>query len=95
MAQAAAFTLLNPHVYLDTVLLVGGMGAQQPEALQSWFMAGGSAASLGWFTLLGYGARWLAPWFARPRAWQVLDGLIGVTMFLLSALLVRHALLGS
>jgi L-lysine exporter family protein LysE/ArgO len=95
MAQAAAFTLLNPHVYLDTVLLVGGMGAQQPESLQGWFMAGGSAASLGWFTLLGYGARWLAPWFARPRAWQVLDGLIGVTMFLLSALLVRHALLGS
>jgi L-lysine exporter family protein LysE/ArgO len=95
MAQAAAFTLLNPHVYLDTVLLVGGMGAQQPDALQEWFMAGGSAASLGWFTLLGYGAQWLAPWFARPRAWQVLDGLIGVTMFALSALLVRHALLGS
>jgi L-lysine exporter family protein LysE/ArgO len=95
MAQAAAFTLLNPHVYLDTVLLVGGIGAQQPESLQGWFMAGGSAASLGWFTLLGYGARWLAPWFARPRAWQVLDGLIAVTMFVLSALLVRHALLGS
>ena len=44
--------------------------------------------------LLGFGAHWLAPWFARPKAWQVLDGLIGVTMFVLSALLVRHALLG-
>ena len=94
MAQAAAFTLLNPHVYLDTVLLVGSIGAQQPAGLQGWFIAGASAASLGWFTLLGFGARWLAPWFARPRAWQLMDGLIGVTMFVLSALLVRHALAG-
>ncbi len=94
LAQAAAFTLLNPHVYLDTVLLVGSIGAQQPAALRGWFMAGASGASLFWFALLGYGARWLAPWFARPRAWQVLDGLIGVTMFVLAALLVRHALIG-
>lgn len=94
LAQAAAFTLLNPHVYLDTVLLVGSIGAQQPDALRGWFIAGASSASLVWFTGLGFGARWLAPWFARPRAWQVLDGLIGVTMFVLSALLVRHALAG-
>ncbi len=92
LAQAAAFTLLNPHVYLDTVLLVGSIGAQQPRALQGWFIAGASSASLGWFALLGFGARWLAPWFARPRAWQVLDGLIGLTMLVLSLLLVRHAL---
>ena len=92
LAQAAAFTLLNPHVYLDTVLLVGSIGAQQPGALRGWFIAGASAASLLWFASLGYGARWLAPWFARPRAWQVLDGVIGVTMFVLSALLLRHAL---
>lgn len=91
VAQAAAFTLLNPHVYLDTVLLMGSIGAQQPGVLQGWFVAGASAASMAWFTLLGFGARWLAPWFSRPRAWQVLDGLIGVTMWLLSALLVRHA----
>ena len=94
VAQAAAFTLLNPHVYLDTVLLVGSIGAQQPPALQGWFIAGAAGASLVWFSLLGFGARWLAPWFARPRAWQVLDGLIGATMFVLSALLVRHALVG-
>ena len=94
LAQAAAFTLLNPHVYLDTVLLVGSIGAQQPGALRGWFIAGASAASLLWFAALGYGARWLAPWFARPRAWQVLDGLIGVTMFVLLALLLRHALGG-
>lgn len=94
IAQAAAFTLLNPHVYLDTVLLVGSIGAQQPAALRGWFIAGAGSASLFWFALLGFGARWLAPWFGRPRAWQVLDGLIGVTMFVLSALLVRHALIG-
>jgi L-lysine exporter family protein LysE/ArgO len=90
LAQAAAFTLLNPHVYLDTVLLVGSIGAQQPAPLQGWFAAGASAASLLWFSALGFGARWLALWFARPRAWQVLDALIGVTMWVLSALLVRH-----
>jgi L-lysine exporter family protein LysE/ArgO len=91
MAQAAAFTWLNPHVYLDTVLLVGSIGAQQPEPLQGWFAAGASSASLLWFSALGFGARWLAPWFARPRAWQVLDALIGLTMWVLSALLVQHA----
>jgi len=91
LAQAAAFTLLNPHVYLDTVLLVGSIGAQQPVPLQPVFVAGASAASLGWFTTLGFGARWLAPWFARPRAWRALDGLIGLTMLTLAALLLRHA----
>lgn len=91
LGQTAAFTLLNPHVYLDTVLLVGSIGAQQPAAHQGWFIAGASSASLAWFVTLGFGARWLAPWFARPRAWQVLDGLIGLTMFVLAALLLRHA----
>jgi L-lysine exporter family protein LysE/ArgO len=91
LAQAAAFTLLNPHVYLDTVLLVGSIGAQQPALLRGWFVFGASTASLCWFGLLGFGSRWLAPLFARPRAWQVLDGLIGLTMFVLSAMLVRHA----
>lgn len=92
LAQAAAFTLLNPHVYLDTVLLVGSIGAQQPGALRAWFVAGASAASLLWFSGLGFGARWLAPWFARPRAWQVLDGLISLTMGVLALALLRRAL---
>jgi L-lysine exporter family protein LysE/ArgO len=91
LAQAAAFTLLNPHVYLDTVLLVGGLGAQQPAPLQAWFAAGASTASVVWFSLLGVGARWLAPWFARPTAWRVLDGLIGVTMAVLAVAMARHA----
>lgn len=88
MAQAAAFTLLNPHVYLDTVLLVGSIGAQLPADLQVWFVAGASSASLLWFCALGFGARWLAPLFAKPRAWQVLDILIGLTMWALSGMLV-------
>lgn len=95
VAQAAAFTLLNPHVYLDTVLLVGSMGAQQPAPLQGWFVAGASAASMSWFSLLGFGARWMAPWFAKPRAWQVLDGFIGITMWVLSIMMIRHALSGT
>lgn len=94
LAQAAAFTLLNPHVYLDTVLLVGSIGAQQPAGLRGWFVAGASTASLAWFTALGFGARWLAPVFARPKAWQVLDGLIGLTMWTMAALLLRHAWAG-
>jgi len=95
VAQAAAFTLLNPHVYLDTVLLVGSIGAQQPDTLRGWFVAGASTASMLWFGLLGYGARWLAPWFARPRAWQMLDGLVGLTMLVLAALLVGRVIMGS
>ena len=88
LVQTAAFTLLNPHVYLDTVVLVGTVGAQQGAA-RWWFAAGAAGASVVWFTSLGYGARLLAPVFARPRAWQVLDALIGVTMLALSGLLWR------
>lgn len=88
LLQVAAFTLLNPHVYLDTVLLVGSVGAQQPGASRMAFVAGAAAASLLWFGSLGYGARALAPVFARPRAWQWLDVSIGVTMLLLAAMLL-------
>ncbi|MBK7675807.1 LysE/ArgO family amino acid transporter [Accumulibacter sp.] len=95
VAQAAAFSLLNPHVYLDTVLLAGSIGAQQPADLRWWFVLGASTASILWFGLLGFGARWLAPWFARQRAWQVLDGLTGLTMCTLAALLLRQVINGS
>lgn len=92
LAQTAAFTLLNPHVYLDTVLLVGSVGAQMgPE--RWWFAAGAALSSVAWFSALGYGARWLAPVFARPRAWQVLDALIGVVMLALAAMLVLRYLI--
>ena len=89
LAQTAAFTLLNPHVYLDTVLLVGSVGAQMGET-RWWFASGAALSSVLWFSALGYGARWLAPLFARPRAWQVLDGLIGVVMLALAGMLVAR-----
>lgn len=89
LSQAAAFTLLNPHVYLDTVVLVGAVGSAQPAELRPAFLIGAAGASVAWFSLLGYGARLLAPWFARPSAWRWLDAGIGLTMLLLAALLWR------
>ena len=88
VAQAAGFTFLNPHVYLDTVLLMGSIGARQPSDLRFWFVGGAAAASGAWFTSLGFGARLLRPVFRTPRAWQVLDTLIGVTMLALAASLL-------
>jgi L-lysine exporter family protein LysE/ArgO len=92
LAQAAGFTLLNPHVYLDTVLLVGSIGARQPVDARAWFVGGAAAASGVWFASLGYGARLLAPLFARAAAWRALDSLVGATMLTLAALLARQAL---
>lgn len=92
LARTAGFTLLNPHVYLDTVLLVGVVGAAQPSGGQPAFVAGAGLASALWFALLGYGARLLAPLFRRPAAWRVLDGLVGATMLALAAGLVAHGL---
>ncbi|TWH68353.1 L-lysine exporter family protein LysE/ArgO [Micromonospora olivasterospora] len=73
-----AFTYLNPHVYLDTVLLLGGI-AQQHEH-RWWFGAGAAAASVVWFTALGTGAHRLAPLLARTAAWRVLDGAVAAVM---------------
>jgi L-lysine exporter family protein LysE/ArgO len=73
-----ALTYLNPHVYLDTVLLLGSVAQQHPH---HWlFGIGAAAASLVWFTALGAGAHRLGPVLARPAAWRVLDGLIAVVM---------------
>jgi L-lysine exporter family protein LysE/ArgO len=73
-----ALTYLNPHVYLDTVLLLGSVAQQHAHR---WvFGLGAAAASLVWFTALGTGAHKLAPVLARPSAWRVLDGLIAVVM---------------
>lgn len=80
------FTWLNPHVYLDTLVLVGSVSAQ--SAHPAVFGAGAVVASFTFFFALGYGARLLAPLFARPRAWQFLDAGIGVTMFAIAARLV-------
>ena len=88
VAQAAGFTFLNPHVYLDTVLLMGSIGARQPTDMRFWFVGGAAAASGAWFTTLGFGARLLRPVFRTPRAWQILDTLVGLTMLALAASLL-------
>jgi L-lysine exporter family protein LysE/ArgO len=85
LAQCAAFTFLNPHVYLDTVVLVGSVGAGYAAAVRGWFVLGACIASATWFVALGYGARLLTSWFASPRAWRWLDTAIGLTMWLLAA----------
>ncbi len=80
VVQVSALTFLNPHVYLDTVLLLGSLAAHEGPSGRWWFAVGAAFASLAWFVGLGYGARLLSPLLARPRAWQVLDVVIGLTM---------------
>jgi len=87
--QMLALTWLNPHVYLDTVLLVGSIAAHHGPTGKWWFGAGAGLASIVWFTALGYGARVAAPLLARPRSWQVLDVLVGLTMLAIALGLAR------
>jgi L-lysine exporter family protein LysE/ArgO len=90
VATCLAFTFLNPHVYLDTVLLLGSLSAGYEGAARLAYGAGAATASFVWFFGLGYGARLLQPVFAKPAAWRVLDIIIGVVMSLLAiSLLVR------
>lgn len=84
LAACAAFTLLNPHVYLDTVVLVGSIANARPQGEQIPFATGASFASLTWFFMLGYGAKALGPWLVRPKVWRVIDFCIAGVMFLLA-----------
>jgi len=84
IAAMLAFSLLNPHVYLDTVVLLGSIGGQQAGDGPLYFALGAMLASVIWFCGLGLGARFLIPVFARPRAWQILDGVIAVVMWALA-----------
>jgi L-lysine exporter family protein LysE/ArgO len=79
LATALALTWLNPHVYLDTVVLLGSVAATHGDA-RWWFAAGAVCGSLLWFAGLGFGARLLRRPFARPAAWRVLDGAVAVVM---------------
>lgn len=89
LAACFAFTFLNPHVYLDTVVLLGAL-ANQRQGPERWvFGAGAVTASFCWFSALGFGARYLAPLFESVLAWRVLDGLIALTMWTMSAVLLR------
>lgn len=81
-----ALTWLNPHVYLDTVVLIGSISAQYEDRLA--FALGAMSASFVFFFSLGYGARVLRPLFTSPRAWQVLDVVVGLTMWVIAAKLI-------
>ncbi len=80
IAICLAFTFLNPHVYLDTVLLLGGLSSAYQGNERIAYGLGAALASFVWFFALGYGARLLGPYFAKPKSWQVLDCLIAVVM---------------
>ena len=88
LLAAAGFSLLNPHAYLDTVVLLGSVGSQQAEDLRPLFAAGAITASVVWFVALGYGARLLVPLFARPVAWRVLDALVAQMLWGIAASLL-------
>lgn len=87
-ATMAAFTFLNPHVYLDTVLLLGSLGNQYGSD-RWWFAAGAATASISWFAAVGFGATVAAPLMSRPVTWRVLDLLIGLVMVVIAVSLLR------
>jgi L-lysine exporter family protein LysE/ArgO len=81
IASCLAFTYLNPHCYLDTVVLMGSLSAQFSGASRWVFAVGAVSASFVWFFSLAYGARLLAPLFAKPNAWRILDAVIACVMW--------------
>jgi L-lysine exporter family protein LysE/ArgO len=87
VATCLALTWLNPHVYLDTIVLLGSVANSHGDS--RWlFGLGAMIASIVWFTALGYGARLLRPVFARPLAWRILDGVIALVMFAIAVSLI-------
>ncbi|TWE07830.1 LysE/ArgO family amino acid transporter [Rudaeicoccus suwonensis] len=91
VGRTLALTWLNPHVYLDTVLLLGSLAATHTDVAggQWWFAAGAGVASIAWFTTLGFGSRALSPLLARPNSWRVLEVFVAATMLFVA---VRLAL---
>lgn len=92
IATTLALTLLNPHVYLDTLVLVGSIASPLATTEKYQFLIGAVCASALWFFGLGYGARLLIPLFAKPNTWRVLDGFIGVVMWAIAFSLIKYAL---
>lgn len=88
LGTTAALTWLNPHVYLDTLVLLGAVGAQQGADARWPFAVGASTASTLWFLTIGYGAAALAPWLARPATWRAIDALVALVMFAVAASLI-------
>ncbi|WP_421215716.1 L-lysine exporter [Aeromonas jandaei] len=89
LAMTLGVTLLNPHVYLDTLMLLGSVGSQVAESLRPAFAAGAMLASLVWFYSLALGAAALAPWLAKGRVQQGIDLLVGIIMLILALQLAR------
>ena len=84
LGLCAAFTWLNPHVYLDTVALVGALANARPAGEQAPFAAGASLASLLWFFSIGYGAKVLRAPLSKPKVWRAIDAGIAIIMFWLA-----------
>ena len=82
------FTFLNPHTYLDTILLIGGIGANIQNDLKIYFLLGAVSASTIWFFSLGFGARLLIPLFKKPVTWKILDISIGILMLFIAYSLI-------
>jgi L-lysine exporter family protein LysE/ArgO len=82
------FTFLNPHTYLDTVLLIGGIGANVQNEFKIYFLLGAVSASAIWFFSLGFGARFLIPVFKKPITWKILDISIGIFMLFIAYSLI-------
>ncbi|MEN9533204.1 MAG: hypothetical protein RIQ83_2428, partial [Pseudomonadota bacterium] len=95
LAMTLGVTLLNPHVYLDTLMLLGSFGSQFAEELRPAFAAGAMLASLVWFYSLAFGAAALSPWLARGRVQQAIDTIVGFIMLGLALQLVSGTLLTS
>lgn len=85
-----AMTFLNPHVYLDTIVVLGGITSSLNFEEKRWFLVGALTASAIWFYGVAYIAKKLIPFFAKPKTWQVLDTVIAVIMFSIAAGLVRN-----
>lgn len=79
-----ALTLLNPHVYIDTIVLLGGIAAQYSDDQRPFFGMGAILSSFLWFATISLGAAWLSPYLARPITWKILDLLTGVVMWVVA-----------
>ena len=88
LATTLALTYLNPHVYLDTLVLLGGVGAQHSGSARAAFVAGASLASAMWFASLGYGAAAASRWLQRPAVWRAIDASVALVMFSVAAQLL-------
>lgn len=89
LAQTLAVTFLNPHVYLDTVVLLGSISAQYSDEARPFFAAGAVTASFVWFMALATGATLLAPYLAKPNTWRVIDALTATVMLVIAWQLIK------